>query len=198
MVSFNDAANWIVYKNPVSQLTIAGAKELAKASVSKSTMTQTSLFLQISTNAFHCLAFQRKKQRHIFISNLATIFVYVWSSCFFSVGFAYKTITRPFDCIQSCNRCCSNIQTIGCQLQFDKNCRFERSCSRLFGRLWAAQHERNPRNQRISSHLRKRQSHSLLSFNRIARYTSHQTTANCNFFSLNIALTHVMVILIFF
>lgn len=33
MVSFTDAANYIVYKNPVSQFTIAGVSQLAKASV---------------------------------------------------------------------------------------------------------------------------------------------------------------------
>lgn len=36
MVSFTEALNYVAYKNPLSQFTIAGATQLAKASVSNS------------------------------------------------------------------------------------------------------------------------------------------------------------------
>lgn len=35
MVSFTDALNYVAYKNPVSQFTIASVSQLAKASVSR-------------------------------------------------------------------------------------------------------------------------------------------------------------------
>lgn len=34
MVSFTEALNYVAYKNPVSQMTIAGVGQLAKATVS--------------------------------------------------------------------------------------------------------------------------------------------------------------------
>lgn len=37
MVSFTDAINYVAYKNPVSQFTIAGVSQLAKASVGPAT-----------------------------------------------------------------------------------------------------------------------------------------------------------------
>lgn len=40
MVSFTDAFNYVAYKNPVSQMTIAGAAQLARATVSINKMTQ--------------------------------------------------------------------------------------------------------------------------------------------------------------
>lgn len=37
MVSFNDAVNYVLFKNPVSRFTIDGAGQLAKATVSLNT-----------------------------------------------------------------------------------------------------------------------------------------------------------------
>lgn len=44
MVSFTDALNYVAYKNPVSQFTIAGVSQLARATVSIATNDANSIF----------------------------------------------------------------------------------------------------------------------------------------------------------
>lgn len=114
MVSFTDALNYVAYKNPVSQFTIAGVSQLAKASVSVAK-----------------LYFQRL----IAIDNIQMFDI--------TIGFTRKTITCSIDCFKSGIRCGTDFKATGLKLSSYSSGCIERSCCCMFSCIWTTQYERN-------------------------------------------------------
>lgn len=76
MVSFTDALNYVAYKNPVSQYTIAGLTQLAKSSVS--------VHLR---DVFSDEMFHNNSEYHLSISLF--------------IGFQWETIAGTINCHES-------------------------------------------------------------------------------------------------
>lgn len=106
-----------------------------------------------------------------------------FSSDIFFLGNSTKTIASSIDGFKSSVWCSSDLASTRFELSPHSNCCSERSCSRLLGCIWAAQHERYSWNQRISTHLWKRQQYAFHSFSGLVSYPNHQTTTHCKSFN---------------